>query len=125
MPTGLYTLPELSFVGGATQDFEFDVFSEKNNALFDLSSCTADFSIVGYLGRDREPIVSKMMDIRFGIDNSVKNVLHITLLPSDTVNLYGKYVYQVSIKDAVGKVEIPSQGIMYIQNNINKRYAVQ
>ena len=45
---------------------------------------------------------------------------HQALLPQETVNLYGKYIYQITIQDMSGETEIPSQGILGITNNIDK-----
>ena len=53
--------------------------------------------------------------------DAVYNVLKVTLLPSETVDLCGKYIYQITIKDVEDNTE-PKQGIMYIGNNINKGY---
>lgn len=44
------------------------------------------------------------------------------LEPSDTYELYGKFIYQISIRDVDGNVEIPQQGLMYVTNNINKSF---
>ncbi len=52
----------------------------------------------------------------------IYNKLRVTLESSETVSLEGKYIYQISIKENTGKVEVPSQGILYITNNINKQY---
>lgn len=49
--------------------------------------------------------------------------LFVSITPEDTVDLWGKYIYQISIKDANGVVEIPNQGILYITNNIHKDFA--
>ena len=53
------------------------------------------------------------------------NVLRVTLTPSETVDLFGKYIYQISIRDIGGDVEIPKQGVLYITNNINKGFIKQ
>ena len=51
---------------------------------------------------------------------TIDNVLTVTLESLESVNLFGKYIYQITIQDRDGEVEIPSQGIMYITNNIDK-----
>ena len=53
------------------------------------------------------------------------NVLTVSLPPSKTVDLFGKYIYQIIIRDIEGDVEIPKQGILYITNNINKNFIKQ
>jgi len=51
--------------------------------------------------------------------------LAVTLDPLDTVDLCGKYIYQITIKDINGNIEIPKQGILFITNNINKSFIRQ
>lgn len=49
----------------------------------------------------------------------------LTVDPLDTVDLCGKYIYQITIKDINGNIEIPKQGILFITNNINKSFIRQ
>ena len=53
-------------------------------------------------------------------DGTVANVLKVVLLPEETVDLFGKFIYQITIQDISGEIEIPDQGILRIANNINK-----
>lgn len=116
-----YVLPTIDFVGGSTQDLLFNVLFCSNKRPFSLEGCVGNFAIVNFLNRTGAPIVSKTMSISIGADG-MDNKLLVTLDPEDTVDLAGKYIYQITIKDADGDVEIPKQGIMYITNNINKSY---
>ena len=50
------------------------------------------------------------------------NILFVSLPPDDTVDLFGKFVYQITIKDIDNNVDIPQQGVIYIHNNINKEF---
>lgn len=121
-----YTLPQMDFVGGSTQDLVFHCYFHIGRKPHDLSSCSANFAIVNYNHKDEEPLVSKPMTVSSdpGVDGGISNVLRVTLDPADTVDLpNGKYVYQVSIRDVSGDVEIPKHGIMHIINNINKAFA--
>lgn len=120
-----YTLPAIDFVGGSTQDFIFHCYHQQNKRAQDLSSCTANFSIINFVNKKGSPLVSKQMDITTDAprDGEVHNVLKVELTPLDTVNLpAGKYIYQITIKDISGEVEIPNQGIIHIINNINKAF---
>lgn len=119
-----YTLPIISFVGGSTQDFAFHAFFHENNAPIDISGCVCRFSIVSYTNRTGEPLVKKTMSTNQDEFESA-NTLLVTLDPKDTVGLCGKYVYQISIEDPGGAVEIPNQGILYITNNIDKDFITQ
>ena len=119
MYTNFYTLPEISFVGGATQELRFNLKDEAGNN-FDADNCTADFSICDYSTRDISSgsIVS--------ISPSLSGSLLTVMIPAgDTVNLSGKYIYQITIKDSGGETlefQIPNQGIMYIARNTNPTY---
>lgn len=120
-----YTLPTIDFVGGSTQDFVFHSFFLADKRPYDLSGCTAKFSIVNYTNQNGSPILSEPMEIASGDsygDVAVSNLLKITLPPNKTCELHGKYIYQITIKESESQVDIPNQGILYITNNIDKGY---
>lgn len=122
-----YTLPNIFFVGGATQELAFRCYAFQHKRPFDLFSCTANFAIINYNNKNGTPRVSKEMEIRSenGVDGDVANILYVELEPSDTANLVGKFIYQITIRDISGEVEIPDQGIIHIANNINKSFVQQ
>ncbi len=117
-----YTLPTIEFVGGETQDFMFKVYFYKNRRPFSLTGCTANFAIVSFTNKMGKPILTKPMEGVFNDEGTINNVLTVTLEPKETVDLCGKYIYQIQIKDISGNVEIPKQGILYITNNINRGF---
>ena len=120
-----YTLPSIDFVAGETQDLAFHVFFHDGDKPFGLIGCDADFSVVNFTNRIGKPLISKKMGITSPSVDAVRNILTVTLMPQETVNLSGKYIYQISIRDPDGGVEIPKQGILYITNNINKRFITE
>lgn len=120
MQTNIYTLPELTFVGGKTQELNFRL-KEKDGSLYNARNCEANFSICNYSNKTGEPLLS-IQPTFVSNDNSIIHILHIIISPEQTVNLYGKYIYQITIKDETGRVEIPNQGILNITRNINKNY---
>lgn len=117
-----YTLPTIDFVGGETQDFMFNVYFYKNGRPFSLTGCTANFAIVSFTNKMGKPILTKSMEAIFNNDGTINNVLTVTLEPKETVELCGKYIYQIQIQDIDGDVEIPKQGLLYITNNINRGF---
>lgn len=117
-----YTLPTIDFVGGETQDFMFNVFFYKNGRPFSLTGCTANFAIVSFTNKMGKPILTKSMEAIFNDEGTINNVLTVTLEPKETVELCGKYIYQIQIQDIDGDVEIPKQGLLYITNNINRGF---
>jgi hypothetical protein len=44
----------------------------------------------------------------------------VTLEYADTLNMSGKYVYQITVSDSVGNTDI-SQGIIYAKDNIDRK----
>lgn len=117
-----YTLPTIDFVGGETQDLAFNLFFYKNKAPFSTTGVSANFAIVSFTNRMGKPILTKPMEGTFNNEGTIDNVLTVTLEPSETVDLNGKFIYQIQIRDIDGDVEIPKQGILYITNNINKNF---
>ena len=119
-----FTLPELEFVGGSTQELVFHCYHEQNGKPTELSSCTANFSLISYVNKYGSPLISKAMEIRAGTDDDegICNILAVVLEPSDTLELRGKYIYQIALKDVTGLAEIPGQGLFHINNNINKGF---
>lgn len=120
-----YTLPTIDFVGGETQDLAFHVYFYQGKRPFSLSGCSCNFSIVSFRNKTGTPILTKAMKSITNDDGTADNVLTVTLLPAETVDLCGKYIYQIIIRDIDGDVEIPKQGILYITNNINKTFIRQ
>lgn len=123
MISKIYSLPEVDFIGGSSEDLVFHVYiDEENPRPFGLTNCTANFSIVNFTNKNGSPLVSKTMGVRINESETDYNVLHTSLEPEDTVNLFGKFIYQITIKDIDDNVDIPRQGIMHIHNNINKGF---
>lgn len=120
-----YTLPTIDFVGGETQDLAFNVYFYKDKKPFSLTGCTCNFSIVSFTNKMGVPILSKEMKGIYNDEVTADNVLTVTLTPTETVELFGKYIYQIIIRDIEGDVEIPKQGILYVTNNINKNFIKQ
>ena len=122
-----YTLPAIDFVGGSNQDLAFHVFFFTTKNPYDLANCTANFAIVSFRNKNGETILSKEMAVAAGQEDyqgdTYSNILKVSLTSAETVNLSGKYIYQISIREkTTGKTEVPNQGVLYVTNNINKRY---
>lgn len=117
-----YTLPTIDFVGGESQELLFNTYFYKNRKPFNMTGCTSNFSIVDFTNKKGTPILTKSMNILENADNTAFNVLSVDLTPTETYKLCGKFIYQITIKDVNGNVEIPKQGLLYITNNINKGF---
>lgn len=123
MVSNIYTLPEIDFVGGSTTELIFNVYwGRENPKPFGMVGAIANFAIIDYVNKTGTPIISKAMDVRLNADDTFYNVLYVELKPNETLDLFGKFIYQITIKDVDGTADIPQQGIMYIHNNINKPF---
>lgn len=120
-----YTLPTIYFVGGETQDLSFNMYFRNGKKPFNLDGCKTDFSIINFANKNGKPVLSKSMESARSATSEVDNILNVKLLSSETVDLSGKYIYQIIIQDEAGDAEIPNQGIMFITNNINKNFIRQ
>jgi hypothetical protein len=116
----IYTLPEISFVGGATQKYRFQLKGDDGEP-FSIAGATANFSIIDYSNKNGTPILSITPQILADGDG-VACILYVTINSSSTKNLYGKYIYQITIIDVSQNVGIPNQGIMTITRNINREF---
>ena len=121
MYTNFYTLPEVSFVGGATQVLKFDLVEDTGDA-FDTDNCAVNFSIIDYSARNPNNAIS-IISLTPDISGSMVTV---TIPAETTKNLVGKYIYQMTVHDSGDgsgdEYQIPNQGIMYIAQNINPAY---
>lgn len=117
----LYNLPEAHFVGGESEKFLFYLKTPYGND-FNADSCTVHFAIINYANKHGEPVVSKDAQIIMG-PNEMMNIAVVELEPEDTLYLYGRYIYQLTVLDTMsGVTDIPGQGIMDIARNIDADY---
>lgn len=119
MRRDIYTLPEIPFVAGQSNTLRWRLFTIFN-APFNTEGCTGNFAVVDYSDQTGEPLISKPLEFLIGDDETgIKNVASVDLTPNDTLDLDGKYIYQITIKDVDGEAEIPNQGFLWITHNIN------
>ena len=121
-----YILPNIDLIAGDTRDINFHCYFHRNKEALDMTGCTAKFSITDFVHKTSRPKVTKVMDLRFGNiagGTNVKNIFHVQLVRDDTIDLYGKYIYQITVKGPDGRTDIPDQGTMYIKRNIDKAAA--
>jgi hypothetical protein len=120
MVSPIYNLPTLDFVAGETQSFRFHLLTSAGSP-YDANACDVAFAIINYTNKTGIPLVAKNVPVLAG-EGGVPNVASVELLSEDTIYLYGRYVYQLSIRDAYGETEIPGLGIMNITKNIHQAF---
>lgn len=122
MQTTVYTLPEISFVGGETQQLNFHL-KNYNGESFNASGSIVDFAICNYSNKTGSPILSYTPTL-LADESGVASVIVLTIPKEDTALLSGKFIYQITIVDVDGVAEIPNQGIMNIAKNIHQEYVL-
>ncbi len=122
MQTNIYTLPEISFVGGATQELIFRLKKQDGDP-FDATGAGCDFSICNYSNKIGTPILSYEATVTAD-EGGVSSILVVDIPKEDTAELVGKFIYQITIVDVDGTSEIPNQGIMNITKNIHQEYVL-
>lgn len=120
MQPEIYTLPTINFVGGSTQELRFRLKDKFGNIL-DSTGYTGNFAVCDYRFKDKTYIFHENLNF-IADENKIKSILKIIVNPASTRELYGKYIYQITIKDAAGKIAIPNQGIMNITKNIDQTF---
>jgi hypothetical protein len=120
MQTTIYTLPEISMVGGATREIRFRLRTPRGLP-YDADGAAADFSVCNFSNKNGFPLFSLTPEALFD-ENGLQSVLAVTLTPDVTVNLCGKYVYQLTIAEPGGRAEIPNQGILFVARNIHQTF---
>lgn len=118
----IYNLPKIDFVGGESREIYFRIYT-RDGKEYNTTDCEIKFSIINYSNKNGDPEVVKDTIV----SNSASGmpcIVKVELQPEDTVYLYGKYIYQLSIRDMVGEVEIPGQGVIMINRNIHQGFIV-
>mgnify|MGYP002768883581 CR=1 FL=1 len=111
----IFALPDWDFVGGSTQKRVFTLTKEDGSRL-DIQGATATLSVVEYVNRGQS-VLAKKVTVTADADGKYCEAI-VSLQPSDTKALSGKYLYQLSAKDTGGNVSIPMHGTMWIAENL-------
>ena len=120
MQTKFYTLPEWDFVGGGINQKTLTLYEQKG-VLYNLPNGIARLSIIPFVNRTGEPTLRKEFSI-VANENSVHCKVEIVLSAEETVNLSGKYIYQIMVRDAEGNIAAPQQGTLLVYPNIDKSF---
>lgn len=120
MISKVFSLPPFMLVGGETECLKFYLTTDSGMA-YSADGCSVSFALIPYSNQDGTPVIVK--DAVISSDSSGNSCYaSVTLAPADTVRLHGRYIYQVSIKDDNGVVEIPGLGIIDIVRNIQPSF---
>ena len=120
MQPEIYTLPTISFVGGSTQELRFRL-KNKLGDIIDATGYTGNFAVCDYRFKDKTYIFQENLNF-INDESGTKSILKVVISPANTRGMYGKFVYQITIKDVAGKIAIPNQGIINITKNIDQDF---
>lgn len=118
----IYNLPQITMFAGETETLIFNLLTEDGKPFDAADACRANFAVSYYHNQISSPIISKALGISYD-ESGYDNVVTVNFDVADTVNLRGRYVYQVAIKSAGGDYDVIGQGFITIIRNISKTFA--
>lgn len=102
---------DLSIIAGETQSLYFHLV-DQSGISFDVTGSHAFFSVSEYVPPS-SPLISKECIVNH-------DIVSIKLIPTDTLEIIpGKYTFQLTVINSDGDVEVPAQGFVFIQSNID------
>ena len=110
------SLPEYHMIAGESKQFTIPIYDSYDRQI-DATGMTARFAICGYINPNMEPFVTKPCTVMPWSGGLA--VLYVVLKPEDTVDLTGKFFYQITAKDTAGDCGI-MRGHLYIHPNGDK-----
>lgn len=122
MQTRNYTLPEWQLVGGETRKRTFTLYHDEGGPTYNIPGATAEVAIVDFVNPKSELKLRKEASVAVDKHGHYCEV-SVDLAPADTLELQGKYIYQLTIKDVFGNIAAP-KGLMYITENIDKTFVL-
>jgi hypothetical protein len=103
----LNNLREFSFIAGSDKLLTFTCYADDGFSPLNISNGSASWALCPY-GQFDYPVIRKTGTI------TSTNVFTVTLSSSDTMNLSGKYIQQVTVLDSEGHTFTPGQGSVVI-----------
>ena len=122
-----FELPTIRMIAGATEQWIFNLYTPQGH-LFDAQECSAACAIMpfGASKSNSSAVARGISECRIvegeATEPGVKSALRVNFHPEDTLDLWGKFTYQITIlsgkRTRWGQVDIPLHGILYIGKNI-------
>ena len=110
------SLSEDSFIAGTDRYYDYTVYNTSGTVV-SLNGATIAWKM-SYYG-ESEAEVEKSLGDGISITGAVENgEFAVHLSPSDTVDLYGKFIHQATVTDADGEEFTPAQGVITIIKRI-------
>lgn len=106
-------LPEVTFIGGSTKHFEFEVIGKDGKPL-DLTYSVVKWVMFPY-GNPDLTIYEKTSGSINEIEITGVNTFIVKLPDVETENLRGRFVHRPIVKDLLGFQHIPCEGYLVIE----------
>lgn len=119
----IYNLPKIHIIGGEYQQLVFN-FKTPSGESYTTQGYNIDFSAVKWGDAASNPDITKSGTMTLN-ETRTGSIVEFELLPEDTVELSGRYVYQIIIMIDKKKIKIPGKGILEINRNIHPQYITQ
>ena len=113
----VYNLPKIQFVGGETQEFCFHL-KTPSGANYKTEAYDVLFSVRRWGDREDEPVFEKNTVVTLN-NAGTASVIELKIDSADTIDLDGRYIYQIMIFGDNDLCEIPGQGVLQILKNIH------
>ena len=116
--SSLNNLDEFTFTAGTTYYLDFKVYNEEGIAVGITGALSFSWKCAPY-GQKDYTVISKINSDFTVLDDDY--TVRLTLSPSDTQNLSGKYVHQITVSqtiDATTTIFKPGQGTFTVSGNI-------
>lgn len=111
------TLPEYHMTAGETKNLTIPVYTTSGHQI-DVSNMSARIAIVDYVNLKMAPYLVKDCEIR-PTSGAALAAFFVTFEPEDTIELNGKYIYQITAKDTEEHFGI-MQGVIMIAANYDR-----
>ncbi len=120
-PNPVWELPEFTMTAGETKQLFLPIYNS-HKALLNVESMVGCVAISEYINQG-VCVVSIDCEVQSN-SQCHGNVFAATLQPTHTVDLCGKYIYQLTVHDADGACGI-MRGLVHIKPNGNRVAAIQ
>jgi hypothetical protein len=87
---------------------------------WNAQGCTVELAVTHYGNKHGTPVLHKPGELIQ--EGALWSAAVVELEAEETVDWFGKYVYQVMIRDTNNDVEIPGEGFIFVTRNINKQF---
>ena len=111
------TLPDYTMNAGEARTLTIPIYNSADKQI-DMTDMAARFAISDPINQDSEPFVIKTCSIVASADSDYA-VLRVDLAATDTVNMCGQYIYQVTVQDTDGRFGV-LKGVVTIAANYDK-----